>query len=658
MNRKVELFKCLFNEKSFLPASYYAQKLNVSEKTIYADIDALNQTLIKYPNLNIKLERSPRKGIILKATKADFDQLVYHFTQNDSHSFFNQNARRFTPEYRRLDIVKRLLLKDEDQSLDQLSRLYLVSKSSLTKDIVLINNEINKDRVSLEVGRSTLIVNGDEINRQRAIKQFLSAYIKQQDAIYLTQLLDSFVTPNLFEYLKKLLSTHYSFLTQYCSEYYLNSLLISLTIQVFRLKQGVTIGKADDFLFNHIRYMQSYMIATNLANLLTKEFEVKFTNYDIDYLSKLLFIHRIVDENSQINDSLYARVIKDLINKVGEIERVDLSRNYKLYNSLLSHFPAMITRIQQNIEIVNPLLTEIKQEYAKLFSVLWYALSDIEKQFNVRLNEHELSFLLIHFQVALDKAADAKNILIVCQYGVSSSSLIFNKVKQLLPAKDNIEVYPLSKLFSLPLENVDLIISTLDIENIEVPVVKISSLFNNSDYQTIIQAYVNFILNKPTTELCRKNSWSAIRRFLDFELVNLRVEVKTKQQCLKLLLDELEFRGYVDHRYRESVLNREDLGNTAIEHAVALPHGSPNYVNKSTISLLTLTSPVRWGLMDVDTIIMVSLSEKDTAYINDIYTEIYQLTSERDYILQLKQITSNQDLSIFLNYNKEIADVF
>ena len=148
----------------------------------------------------------------------------------------------------------------------------------------------------------------------------------------------------------------------------------------------------------------------------------------------------------------------------------------------------MITRLQKQIRIINPLLDEIKQEYSKLFSVLWYALSDLERKFDIHLNDHEISFLLIHFQIALDKAADANNIVIICQYGCSSSNLILNKVRKFLPSKDNIEVYSVAKLNSTKLSNVDLIITTLDIKNINKPMVKISSLLNKQDYQNIIQA--------------------------------------------------------------------------------------------------------------------------------------------------------------------------
>ncbi|WP_392558616.1 BglG family transcription antiterminator [Orbus mooreae] len=654
MNRKIELLKLLFNEATFQPANYFSKKLSVSSKTVYADIEELNDLLTTSPSTDLHIEKSPRKGMMLVGKKNQLEQIIVHLNQTNSHSYFNVKARRFNPHFRRLDIVKRCLLNQENVSLEQLSIDYIVSKTSLHKDFEFINNTIAKEQVALHITHKGIGVTGQEIHIQYAIKHFLSFYIQQQDNDYLQLLMRSMTDDDSFNYINQLLVNHNGMLIQQCSEYYLSSLLIAITIQIKRLSLGYHVEKEDDFLFNHIRYMQSYLIASQLAEKLETDFSVVFTTSDTEYLSKLFFAHRMIDETSKINDQFYARIIKQIINKIGEIERVDLSQDAKLYHSLLSHFPAMITRLQKKIQVINPILEEIKVEYSKLFSILWYALSDLERRFDITLNDHEVSFLLIHFQIALDKAADANNIVIICQYGISSSNLILNKVRQLLPAKDNIEVYSLSKLQSSQLDNVDLIITTLDIGQINKPVVKISSLLNTADYQNIIQTYANYVLNKHGDGVDKIGNWPSITTFLRPNLVHLNVDITSKAQCLDMLLSELEGENYVNANYRESVLNREAIGNTSIEHGIALPHGSPMFVTKSSISLITLNKPIKWGTIDVSIIIMVSLAEKDIININDVFTGIYQIVSDKNLVLQLQSMQSFQQLEQFLSHKKGI----
>ena len=403
--------------------------------------------------------------------------------------------------------------------------------------------------------------------------------------------------------------------------------------------------------------MQSYLIASELAKILEANFQVGFSTNDIKYLSKLFFAHRIIDENAIVDDSFYEEIIRRIIKKIGNIESVDLSADSKLFHSLLSHFPAMITRLQKQIRIINPLLDEIKQEYSKLFSVLWYALSDLERKFDIHLNDHEISFLLIHFQIALDKAADANNIVIICQYGCSSSNLILNKVRKFLPSKDNIEVYSVAKLNSTKLSNVDLIITTLDIKNINKPMVKISSLLNKQDYQNIIQAYANYVLNKQSDFSDKVNYYPSTAKFVNADLIELNVDIQHKSDCLNLLISKLEDKGLVTRNYRDSVLYREEIGDTSIENGIALPHGSPMFVIKSSISIMTLKRPIKWGMIDVSIIIMVSLSEDNINSINDVFTEIYEIVSNKQAISSLKNLTNFKQLKQFLDNQRGIKNV-
>ena len=63
----------------------------------------------------------------------------------------------------------------------------------------------------------------------------------------------------------------------------------------------------------------------------------------------------------------YEETVRDVIKRMSEIQKLDLTRDKKLYESLLYHLPPMILRLQNNIQIVNPMLDNIKQEYPELF---------------------------------------------------------------------------------------------------------------------------------------------------------------------------------------------------------------------------------------------------------------------------------------------------
>ena len=248
MERQIKLLKLLFSQSEFKPAVFFSSKLSISTKTVYDDIAKLNEQLTTVPNTDIQIEKLPRKGVMLIGEKNDIAPIISYLEQQNSHSYFNKKSRRLSPEYRRLDIIKRCLLKSETLSLEQLSDDYLVSKTSLHKDIEFINRTLEQENILLNVTHKGIYIDGNENQIQRAIKHFLSLYINKQDDHYLKQLMKSFIGDDSYEQITQLLLNRFESVVAQSTEHYLSSLLISIAIQLKRLRLGFSIPEEDDFL--------------------------------------------------------------------------------------------------------------------------------------------------------------------------------------------------------------------------------------------------------------------------------------------------------------------------------------------------------------------------------------------------------------------------
>jgi transcriptional antiterminator len=104
MERQIKLLKLLFSQSEFKPAAFFSSKLSISTKTVYYDIEKLNAQLTTVPDTDIQIEKSPRKGLMLVGKKTDIESIISYLEQKNRHSYFNQESRRLSPEYRRLDI--------------------------------------------------------------------------------------------------------------------------------------------------------------------------------------------------------------------------------------------------------------------------------------------------------------------------------------------------------------------------------------------------------------------------------------------------------------------------------------------------------------------------------------------------------------------------
>ena len=138
-------------------------------------------------------------------------------------------------------------------------------------------------------------------------------------------------------------------------------------------------------------------------------------------------------------------------------------------------------------------MENIRDQYSELFSIVWYALVIVEQQYNVILNDDEISFILIHFQIALDRQSKASNIVIICQYGMSSAQFIYSKVRKFIPPMIMWR-YRHWRFNKSDKENIDLIISSIDIPQSKTPFVKVTPLVSNQDYIKIMEAYTKYLI--------------------------------------------------------------------------------------------------------------------------------------------------------------------
>lgn len=645
IRRQIELLKLLSRQREYKPASFFSKLLKVSTKTIYSDITYLQSEAEKY---SIDLIRVPRIGIQLEGTKENIRQMIREIREEE----FNYEVK-YSPEYRRLWIMQKVLVDCEKITLESVSQEFMVSKTSLYQDIAEINKLIqdgNEDMVKLEVGEQGFFMKEKEIRIQNALRNFLLAGQKEGTFTEFIGQLNQLFAQKIVEAISNLILDDYSELTDTLSEYYLESLLVTLIIQASRLECGFHIEKEGTISYNNIQYMETYVVANSMAEWLKKQLHLHYNTDDIEYLCRQLFAHRVTSHTKK-TDPDYGETVRIVIQKMSEIQGIDLTQDSRLYDALLQHLPPMILRLKKNIHVVNPILETIKEEYPELFTTIWYALAEIESRYNVILTEDEVSFILLHFQLALDKFEDVGNIIVVCTYGVSSSQLILRRVKQILPAKDNIVVMNLKRLQETDLKNVDLIISPIDLEETEVPYVKVNPLLTKEDYTKILDAYTRQVL-LPGNNSDNKEKYvihvPILKQYLDPDFIFLKQDVRDKQECLDCMIDILEKKQLVYDGFRDSVYQREKMGSTCVDTGAALPHADPKTVKEAKIIFFTLQTPIDWSGINVSLIIMTAFPDKDMDQIRGVINELYQLISKKEYVDAFVQFeTKEQILDVF-----------
>jgi len=86
--------------------------------------------------------------------------------------------KTFSSKLRKYYVLKRLL-NGEHLSYQRLADNYLVSRSSITNDLVFIKQLLTKDNVLLKFDNSGTFIGGGEENKQKVIKRIIANLVRE-----------------------------------------------------------------------------------------------------------------------------------------------------------------------------------------------------------------------------------------------------------------------------------------------------------------------------------------------------------------------------------------------------------------------------------------------------------------------------------------------
>ena len=143
---------------------------------------------------------------------------------------------------------------------------------------------------------------------------------------------------------------------------------------------------------------------------------------------------------------------------------------------------------------------------------------------------------------------------------------------------------------------------------------------------------------------------------LTAEMVRLNTPASDWQEAVALAGGLLEQNGYVEKRYIEATLAAvRTLGPyIVLAPGMAFPHARPeDGAIKTGISLVTLSSPVRFGSVDNDPVdLVVGLSSVDSTSHIELLQRMCNFLSDNKNVRRLKELQDPSEVAAFINEQK------
>ncbi|WP_338218133.1 BglG family transcription antiterminator [Lacticaseibacillus salsurivasis] len=633
-SRQVDLLKMLCGENGFIAANSLSKRLHVSNKTIYKDLDNL---LSELKGTNVKLIRRPRVGIRLSGSATDKKELLDKLRLIDNEPI---NEDRNSIEFRRDEMVRKIILNEESQTLKDISEQWLVSKTSVLHDIEYINKTISTTNGTVESNGKTICFWGDEEQRQVAVARYLATATNRENG-NLKDSMSNFFTEGVFETIEEVFGIVRKRSFVEVPAYYLLALKLVTMIQIYRLMKDVHFEGSR----NPQDYKEDsdvYGVAEQVLKMASDRLPFYYTEADVERLARNFSAYRLGNE---VKDQQYnwEETIETLMARMEAIQKMSFLGKAQLKKQLLYHVPAMVLRLKQGLVVRNPLLNDIKEQYPALFGMTWYALSFLEEKYGIALNDDEVSFITIYFHTSLNKVIPSSEVIIL--YGQHSQlrGYVESQVQQLLPANTKLTQTTVQNFRKVDKEGINLIIA-VDVTGVvsDIPMVAVTPLIDSKDKAKILVEYAeNVVLNQqPESDI----HFPLLKGIISPDLIFWKEEMSNKNEALDFLIQKLENKGIVSENFGDSIYRRERLGSTEIEGGSALPHANPKTVKETKVAILVLRKPVWWNTENVSIVILACVPNKQIKDYRQLILDIYQLVQNREMVKMIVGLNSTKAL--------------
>lgn len=445
-------------------------------------------------------------------------------------------------------------------------------------------------------------------------------------------------------------------------------------------------------LFETTEFKAAHCITDSLSRVFNIQFPLEET---VNVATQLLGCN---DINMNFPESCenYAEiqlVVCRLIQDVGNSLDIDFSGSISLYNDLVHQIRPVIHRVKNTITLKNPLLKDIKKHYLSVFNAVKQSVENIEQLANAKLPEDEIGYICTHFASIIEKERHNEkirpNVLIVCDSGVGTCNLLSARLTSMYEVNVVDKVAYCELESALHAQNVDYILTTIDIKHNQIRVFQVSPIINEKD-ENLLDLYFQRRLNRVIDferlmKILENNCVIRDKNQLiqelseNYSLIIGKREKKGDDKMLKDVIDERMIRidfsasdwkeavreagnllingGCADERYVDNMINVvKSIGAyIVIGKGIALPHSrSAEGVNKIGISFLRLTAPVNFGHPENDPVdLLFGLASIDNKSHIRALKDLTKILSDSEKVRELRKVKTTDEVFSILAEGEE-----
>ena len=602
-------------------ANELSDELQVSVKTIHNDLLDL-KNILDTNVVELNAQRGLGYYLEIKDIESFHKNLLLVEKENskrNEHDFNNTNVRI---QY----LLEHLLFQKSYVRSDSFSRSIGLSRSQFTNDCSIVRDFIKPFNLKL-VSRPHygIRIEGSEFNRRLCIA---SAYLQRMNGYNENTLFPAVAEYQELERINKTILKIFKQFNYQVSDVIKQNLIIHLFIALKRVNIGQEIH-LDDTILEKLKNTEEYKISIYIVCELSKLFQISFPESEIGYITMHLNGKRTYRQESDTKPLIDKKIdllVTKMLAKVYENYGIDLQKDVELRLVLGLHLVPLLRRIEFGLILKNPLKEEIKTKITMAYEVAICALMVISEAYSKYLNEDEIGYFALHFNLAIERVnvdKSKKNVLIVCSTGQGSAQLLkVNFLRHYASQVNIVNTIQASDLDGYDTSYYDLILSTIPLANdYSIPVIHVQTFLEEESLNDI-----QIALDKCTFRM---------EDYFNEKLFFSDLNIDSKEEILKYMCNQIKKVKEVNDGFYEAVMRRESVATTSFGNLVAIPHPDQLMSKETFVAVSVLKKPILWDGKKVQLIFLVSIESKKVHDIQGFYQRVSRLLISRNKVRNL-----------------------
>lgn len=387
-------------------------------------------------------------------------------------------------------VLHKFFFEDAVQDFEELCQELYISRTTLKHVLAGIKERIIPYQLELEITHQHIQIRGKEEDIRHFIMDYF--FLTSFDNTLSTMVGNTFLEGINFAEIMIIVLDECRDAKLKLSDFVMNNLVLHIALMVQRIRSGCPLE-----LFSipiAIRQSDEYQVALRILYRVEEVMGIRFPKEEANYIALHLKVKHSVGKHWQDDntDEKLQDHLKACIAKISQLTGMTLETDTNLFQGLLAHMMPLTTRLENHIQLTNPLTEEIKSQYPEIFTLTKQTFSDLLVCQKNDVSDDEWAYISLHLMAAIKRYSNRHKlrVLVVCATGYGSAMMLKNRLEKEFEGRLRIvDVISYYEITEERLKTVDLIISSISLANLMflTPVITVSVFLSNQDIETIRQ---------------------------------------------------------------------------------------------------------------------------------------------------------------------------